>query len=174
MSQERYNQLINSHRGFASATIRDVLLPAILGKETNGILYWIGKDLAREYPVQTIDELVLLTRQLGFGELRLIKSSNLEHTFELAGPLVEERLAIDKEQTSFTLEAGFIAQELEFQLGLNTEAEVESIKHKKVRIFAQNDPQKGADQEETEIANFIKLSGDTSEKAAHQKSDEAD
>ncbi len=48
-------------------------------------------------------------------------------------------------------------KKLEFQLGTITEAEVESIKHKEVRIFAQNDPQKLSDQEETEIASFIQL-----------------
>lgn len=171
MTQKRYDQLINSQRGFASATMRDVLLPAILGKETDGILYWIGKDLAREYPVQTVDDLILLTAQLGFGDLKLVKDSTLQHTFELSGPIVEERLAIDKEKTSFTLEAGLIAQELEFQLGTVTEAEVDSIKHKTVRIFAQNDPQKLSDQEETEIANFIQLKGSAND--AEQKNDEA-
>ena len=157
MTQKRYDQLIDSQRGFVTATMRDVILPAILGKETDGILYWIGKDLAREYPVASIDDLVLLTHQLGFGSLQLIKDSPLQHTFKLSGPEVTERLAIDKEKASFTLEAGFIAQELEFQLGTITEAEIESIKHKEVRIFAQNDPQKLSDQEETEIASFIQL-----------------
>ncbi len=162
MTQKRYDQLINSRRGFISATMRDVLLPAILGKETDGILYWIGKDLAREYPVQTIDELILLTKQLGFGDLELVKDSDLQHTFKLSGPIVSERLEIDKEHTSFTLEAGFIAQELEFQLGTVTEAEVDSIKHKEVRIFAQNDPQKLSNPDETEIVQFIKLKQSTS------------
>lgn len=171
MTQKRYDQLINSQRGFVSATMRDVLLPAILGKETDGILYWIGKDLAREYPVQTIDDLTLLTTQLGLGDLKLVKDSNLQHTFELSGPIVEERLALDKEKTSFTLEAGFIAQELEFQLGTVTEAEVDSIRHKTVRIFAQNDPQKLSDQEETEIANYIKLKRPAND--VEQKNDEA-
>lgn len=171
MTQKRYDQLINSQRGFVSATMRDVLLPAILGKETDGILYWIGKDLAREYPVQTIDDLTLLTNQLGLGDLKLVKDSHLQHTFELSGPIVEERLALDKEKTSFTLEAGFIAQELEFQLGTVTEAEVDSIRHKTVRIFAQNDPQKLSDQEETEIANYIKLKRPAND--VEQKNDEA-
>ena len=157
MTQKRYDQLINSQRGFVTATMSDVILHAILGKETDGILYLNGKDFAREYPVAASDDLVILTHQLGFGSLQLINDSPLQHTFKVSGPEVTERLAIDKEKTSFTLEAGFIAQELEFQLGTITEAEVESIKHKEVRIFAQNDPQKLSDQEETEIASFIKL-----------------
>lgn len=157
MTQKRYDELINSKRGFISATMRDVILPTILGKETEGILYWIGKDLAREYPVQTTDELILLFKQLGFGNLELVKDSDLQHSFKITGPIIKERLALDNPSASFTLEAGFIAKELEFQLGTVTEAEVDSIKHKEVRIFAQNDPQKLSDTEDTEIVEFIKL-----------------
>lgn len=171
MSQKRYDQLLHSSRGMANATMRDVLLPAILGKESDGILYWIGKDLAREYTVQTIDDLVILTRQLGFGQLTLVKDNKLQHVFKLSGPEVEERLAIGKENTSFTLEAGFIAQELEFQLGTVTEAEVDTIHHKDVRIFAQNDPQKLSDSERTEMVEFIQVhqSKEQSQPAKHRK-----
>ena len=35
MSQKIYDRLINSHRGLQSGVIRDVLLPAILGDETD-------------------------------------------------------------------------------------------------------------------------------------------
>lgn len=157
MSQKRYDQLLNSPRGMANATMRDVLLPAILGKETDGILYWIGKDLAREYPVSSIDDLEVLFQQLGFGKLKLTKDAKLQHTFKLSGPEVTERLAIGQENTSFTLEAGFLAQELEFQLGTVTEAEVDSIRHKEVRLFAQNDPQKVSDSERTEMVEFIHI-----------------
>lgn len=168
MSQKRYDQLLNSSRGMATATMRDIILPAILGKETDGILYWIGKDLAREYPVQSIDDLLVLTQQLGFGELELVKNTQLQHTFKLSGPAVEERLSIGQENTSFTLEAGFIAQELEFQLGTVTEAEVDSIRHKSVKIFAQNDPKKPSDSERTEMVEFIQVH-QPGEKTSKQK-----
>ena len=71
MTQTRYDHLINSHRGLGAATLRDIIIPALLGTETEGILYWIGKDLAREYPVATEEELIVLTNQLGMGELSL-------------------------------------------------------------------------------------------------------
>ena len=99
MTQTRYNHLINSHRGLGAATLRDIIIPALLGTETEGILYWIGKDLAREYPVATEEELIVLTNQLGMGELSLKKRSATQQIWELGGPIVDERLTLDKETT---------------------------------------------------------------------------
>lgn len=157
MSQERYDQLINSKRGLITGTMRDVLLPAILGDETDGIMYWIGKDLARQYPVASDDDLVTIFSQLGMGDLKLVKQSATQHIFQLSGPIVEEHLAIQKEQTSFTLEAGFLAQQLEFRLQTVTEAEVSERRHKFVQILAQNDPQTLTDNEGSEMVKSIHL-----------------
>ena len=158
MSQAKYDELISSPQGLMNGSLRHVILPAILGEETDGILYWIGKDLAREYPVASIDELILLTQQLGFGQLKLIRQSDTQHYFQLDGPLVEQRLNSGNEQpASFNLEAGFIAQELEFQLGKITEAEI-SERHKKyVQILAQNDPQASDQAANPELVTFIHL-----------------
>lgn len=157
MSQKTYDRLIHSHRGIIAGTMRDVILPAILGKETDGILYWIGKDLAREYPVATIDDLITLTEQLGMGTLKLRRHNATQHIWRLSGPIVEERLAVDKEETSFSLESGFLAQELEFQLGAITEAEVIEHRRSYVEILAQNDPKSDVDSERTELAEFITI-----------------
>lgn len=169
MSQKTYDRLIHSHRGLIAGTMRDVILPAILGKETDGILYWIGKDLAREYPVASLEDLIVLTEQLGMGKLELRQKNSIQHVWRLSGPIVEERLAVDKEETSFSLEAGFLAQELEFQLSAVTEAEV--IEHKRgyVEILAQNDPQSDTESERTELAEFIEI-----EKPASKQASEAD
>ena len=155
MTQTRYDQLIHGQRGLANATMRDVIIPALLGKETDGILYWIGKDLAREYPVGTTDELIVLTRQLGFGDLTQKKQTATQQLFELAGPVVSERLALTKEETSFSLEAGFLAQECEFQLGLVAEAVVFDLGRREVKILVQNDPAGGDTPERGELATFI-------------------
>ena len=42
MSQKRYDQLLASHQGLMNGTLRDVILPSILGKEADDMLYWIG------------------------------------------------------------------------------------------------------------------------------------
>ena len=158
MSQAKYDQLINSPQGLVNGTMRDVILPAILGDETDGILYWIGKDLAREYPVASVDELILLTQQLGLGQLKLIRHNDTQHIWQLSGPIVEQRLADNNPQpASFNLEAGFIAQELEFQLRTVSEAEVTERHKKYVQILAQNDPQSDQQAANTEVTNFIHL-----------------
>lgn len=42
---------------FGYELIRDTLLPNVLGEEAPHILYWAGKELARKYPLETLDEL---------------------------------------------------------------------------------------------------------------------
>lgn len=140
MSQKIYDRLINSHRGLQSGVIRDVLLPAILGDETDGISYWIGKDLARAFPVSSTEELCLLTEQLGLAHLTMKKSDHHQHLYLLDGPLVAERIAANHEETSFQLEAGFLAMETEFQVGAAAEAEVVGRRRTSVEVMVQNDP----------------------------------
>ena len=154
MSQQTYDRLINSPRGFANASMRDVLLPLILGKETNGILYWIGKDLAREYPVATPEEITLLASQLGFGELTRTRQRGTSQNWTMKGDVIADRLD-NEDNPSFTLEAGFLAQELEFQLSTNTEARVLSVGRGTVELIAQSDP--GKDDGDHEVATFIHL-----------------
>ena len=155
MSQERYDQLLHSHQGLVNGTLRDVILPAILGKETDDMLYWIGKDLARQYPVATHDDLVVLTHQLGLGDLTLQRHDKISQVWRLAGPIVSERIQRDKEQTSFGLECGFLAQQIEFQLGTVAEARVNDRHHDSIDIMVQNDPTTDADNERSELVTFI-------------------
>ncbi|PTS37358.1 YslB family protein [Limosilactobacillus fermentum] len=169
MTQTRYDHLINSHRGLGAATLRDIIIPALLGTETEGILYWIGKDLAREYPVATEEELIVLTNQLGMGELSLKKRSATQQIWELGGPIVDERLTLDKETTSFALEAGFLAQEIEFQLGSVAEAEVQERGRHTATFLVQNDPQDTSDAERTELVEFIHPQMPTTEEPTSKK-----
>ena len=169
MTQTRYNHLINSHRGLGAATLRDIIIPALLGTETEGILYWIGKDLAREYPGATEEELIVLTNQLGMGELSLKKRSATQQIWELGGPIVDERLTLDKETTSFALEAGFLAQEIEFQLGSVAEAEVQERGRHTATFLVQNDPQDTSDSERTELVEFIHPQMPTTEEPTSKK-----
>lgn len=137
----------------STAAIRDVLLPLILGQETDGILYWIGKDLARQFPVATPTDLSLLTSQLGLGDLRLTSSHNTTMTWELSGPVIAERLALQKEATSFTLEAGFLAKQVEFQTSKVTEATV--LEKKKDTVVILTESQAVTEEGEVELVTFI-------------------
>lgn len=157
MSQKLYDQLIQGTQGLANGTLRDVILPAILGKETDEMLYWIGKDLARAYPVATTTDLITLTTQLGLGTLVQRKHSKTSQIWRLEGPIIKERIQRGEEATSFGLECGFLAQEIEFQLGTVAEAKVMDRHHDYVDLLVQNDPQTDANGERTEMATFIKL-----------------
>lgn len=119
------------------------------------MLYWIGKDLARAYPVATHDDLVILTHQLGLGDLHLQRHDKTSQVWRLAGPIVAERIHRDEEQTSFGLELGFLAQEIEFQLGTVAEAKLADRHHDYVDILVQNDPKTDADSERSELVTFI-------------------
>lgn len=167
MSQKLYNQLLQGHQGLAAGTMRDVILPAILGKETDEMLYWIGKDLARVYPVATSEDLIYLTNQLGFGRLVQRKKSNTSQIWRLTGPIVKERIQRNDEETSFGLECGFLAQEIEFQLGTVAESKVFDLHRDYVEILVQNDPRSSADNEHTEMVTFIDI--DRPDKEPHDK-----
>lgn len=137
MSQSTYDQLIHSNVGLNQGVLRDVLIPSILGEETSGILYWAGKDLAHQFSVSNEDQLVTLFNQLGFGTLTKQKSSAKQQTWQLGGPIVEQRLKFD--HVDFNLEAGFIAQQLELQTNATTEAQVVEQKKNAVQILVQSD-----------------------------------
>lgn len=157
MSQKLYDSLLNSQRGLMNGSLRDVILPAILGKETDEMLYWIGKDIARQFPVGSLEDLQLITNQLGFGELTLQKKTATSQLWKLSGPIVQERIKQNGEQTSFGLETGFIAQEIEFQLMTIVEAEISERKKDCIFITVKNDPQSKADSERTELITFLDL-----------------
>lgn len=167
MSQKLYDQLLNSPQGLINGTLRDVILPAILGKETDEMLYWVGKDLAREFPVASPADLVTLTHQLGLGDLSLQKKNKTSQLWQLGGPIVASRIKRDDEETSFGLECGYLAQEIEFQLGTVVEAQISDRHHDHIDIRLENDPQTTSNAERTELATFIKVA--TPESADEKK-----
>lgn len=101
---------------FGYDLLRDHILPSILGKHENDILYWAGKEVARKFPVFSIDELPIFFQEAGWGSLTLEKTSKDEASYILtvsAGPTVQSR--------SFTLEAGFLAEQYQKLNGVLTE-----------------------------------------------------
>ena len=136
MSQRLYEQLLHTSAGFSQSVLRDVLIPAILDKQTDGILYWAGKDLARQFPVQTTDDVTLIFAQLGFGDLRLKKQNSRQQLWQLSGDTVTQRLTTA--HPNFTLEAGFLAQQVEFQTNATTEAQLTEKKKNLIEITVQH------------------------------------
>lgn len=124
---------------FGYELMRDILLPDILGKHTADILYWGGKSLARKFPLVSLEEIEAFFLEAGWGELKKTEEKKDEQIFTLSGPSIERRLSL-KTDTSFKMEAGFLAEQIQNQKKAVTEAAEEIQKRAKtVRIIVRTD-----------------------------------
>jgi hypothetical protein len=116
---------------FGYELIREELLTNILGKDAPEILYWSGKHLARTHLLQNLNEISAFFEEAGWGTLTVKKELRNELLFELTSPLIKKRIDL-KPDVHFKLEAGFLAQQIETQIGMVSEA-YEQI-HKKAGL----------------------------------------
>lgn len=100
--------------------LRYVSLPDLLGTESEVLLYFLGKNLARKLSVQSIDDVVYAFDKLGWGYLELVKERKKSFTFHLMSDSLVYRLQAPIE-TEFRLESGFLAEAI--QLIHRTECE---------------------------------------------------
>ncbi|CAM3107443.1 YslB family protein [Filibacter tadaridae] len=105
----------NSPTQFGYEILRDFVLPSILGPHEDEILYWTGKDVARKFPVFTIDELPTFFMEAGWGQLTL-KSSVKDEAFYLM-----DMAQTNNQSRSCHLEAGFLAEQYQKLNGFLTE-----------------------------------------------------
>lgn len=102
---------------FGYDLIRDYLLPSILGKHQNDVLYWAGKDLARKFPCSDLHLIITFFQDAGWGTLVLEKELKDGYILHLI-PDIE---SLNVATRSFRLEAGFIAEQLQSFNGYLTE-----------------------------------------------------
>ncbi|WP_338451432.1 YslB family protein [Niallia oryzisoli] len=109
---------------FGYELLRKVLLPEILGDDTAEILYWAGKKLARKYPLNSLEEIIDFFNKAGWGILTINKESNNELELELTSSIISKRMQNKKSRDShqFQLEAGFLAEQIEIQKQVISEA----------------------------------------------------
>ncbi|MCS8581576.1 YslB family protein [Latilactobacillus curvatus] len=165
MTQSRYEQLAQNPQTasyLTQATLRDILLPSILGAENDAISYWAGKQLALQFPLDSFEDLCAFFEQINFGHLSLKKQKKEQYFFELTGPIVASRIA-DFDTPDFQLESGFVAQILEQQLRIVTEAKATIENKKNVTIFVQTDSKAPIEDEAVEA---IHLTVDASQVAS--------
>lgn len=113
--------------------LRDALLPNLLGDDSSGILYWAGKDLARQFPVAGNDDLVTFFDQAGWGHLIIDKESDNLITYELTGePIARRSFAI--KTPDFMLETGFLAEQAAARTGCVSEAKITFQNKMRLRI----------------------------------------
>ncbi|WP_269050525.1 DUF2507 domain-containing protein [Sporosarcina sp. G11-34] len=102
---------------FGYELLRDHVLPSILGTHEEDILYWLGKELARKFPIFSLDELSSFFAEAGWGLLLIEKTSKHESFYTLKDD--DEHLNI--QERNFQLEAGFIAEQHQKINGVLTE-----------------------------------------------------
>ncbi|KGX89046.1 YslB family protein [Pontibacillus litoralis] len=128
-------QLIHRYQNIPSTSIshevlRSELLADMLGKEAETILYIMGKNLARTYPCQSIEELTPFFDLMGWGDLIVEKQKKKEYHFQLSGAITEARLSY-KQPYCYKLEAGFLAQQVALLNEIEAECAYETNKRKK-------------------------------------------
>lgn len=106
---------------FGYELIKEILLPELLGKDTPEILYWAGKRLARKFPLSNMEETINFFKEAGWGHITVKEESRREMLLELNSELISSRLKNNPNST-FQLEAGFIAQQMELQKKVTAEA----------------------------------------------------
>ncbi|MFS0689049.1 YslB family protein [Sporosarcina sp. 179-K 8C2 HS] len=117
--------------------IRDHVLPNILGKHEDEILYWSGKDIARKFPIFSIDELPDFFQEAGWG---ILVSHEGKTAKDEALFILEQSDATLIENRSYQLEAGFIAEQFQKLNGVLTECYGEKFpKEKLVRFLVKWD-----------------------------------
>ncbi|MGM9988576.1 MAG: YslB family protein [Bacillaceae bacterium] len=125
-NEELHNIVVS---GFAYELIREELISDLLGKETDKILYFAGKNIARNHPLQSIEEIMDFFIMAGWGNLHIVKEKKNEIQFSLTGELISHRFQQQKECT-YQLECGFLSQQIQQQKGTIAEAYEDYSKRK--------------------------------------------
>ena len=112
---------------FALTLLRDRLLPELLQDDQSEIIYWAGKTLARDVDLHGISAIEAFFQETGFGTLTLTTQKPTMQKWRLDGPIVQARFS-ENPEASFALEAGFIAQQTQQQIGFGAEAQWEASK----------------------------------------------
>lgn len=108
--------------------IRYISLPDLFGAESEALLYFMGKSLARKFDIQTMGDVIYFFEKMGWGRLELFKEKNKQLEFHLLADSVVQRLAMPIE-AEFRLEAGFLAEAITILKGIDCEC-TEEIRRK--------------------------------------------
>lgn len=122
-----------------ASLLRDVLLPQMIG-EDKAILYWGGKKLARQFVLAKDEDIAPFFLQAGWGQLTRVKAKRNQQEFHLEGEVISNRMKSGA-TPDFVLEAGFLAETIQNQLGFTAEAVVTKTDERKgiVTILVQLD-----------------------------------
>lgn len=89
--------------------LRYIGLPALLGHEKDSLLYFMGRQLARNIEYDSLEDVYYIFQKLRWGNLELIKEKRQQIILHLMSDDIVRRLSSPIE-TEFRLESGFIAE----------------------------------------------------------------
>lgn len=101
-----------STSGAGYDVLRYISLPDLLGDESETILYFMGKNLARKLTFESLEDVSYIFNRLDWGQLELIKEKRKHLIFHLMSDAVVRRIQAPI-HTDFRLEAGFLAEAME-------------------------------------------------------------
>ncbi|GAB3064797.1 YslB family protein [Virgibacillus ainsalahensis] len=116
------------HSGAGYDVLRYISLPELLGTESHTLLYFMGRNLARKFDMDTLEDIYYIFEKLGWGRLELIKEKRKAFVFQLMADAVVHRLNASI-TTEFRMEAGFLAEALQKIKGAECEC-MEEINRK--------------------------------------------
>lgn len=112
--------------------LRYIGLPTLLGEEKDTILYFFGRNLARQFELDEIEDMYYVFQKLKWGNLEIVKEKRNQVTLYLMADEIVERMEASID-TEFRLEAGFIAEVFQKVFQRGTEC-VEEINQKLLRV----------------------------------------
>ncbi|WP_080874200.1 YslB family protein [Oceanobacillus timonensis] len=110
--------------------LRYIGLPELFGEEKETLLYFLGRNVARKFEFNSLEDVSSFFEKMGLGTLDLVKEKKNVKTFNLLSEAVVTRLKSNVE-TDFRLEAGIIAEALQQIEGVDCEC-LESI-HRRLK-----------------------------------------
>lgn len=92
--------------------LRYIVLPDLLGSNSENLLYFSGRSLARKFEIDSIEDIFYFYQKVSWGNLELLKEKKSEHTYLLMSDEIVKRIQSDI-NVDFKLEAGFLAESIE-------------------------------------------------------------
>ncbi|MFD1067466.1 DUF2507 domain-containing protein [Oceanobacillus locisalsi] len=112
--------------------LRYIGLPELFGEEKETLLYFLGRNVARNFEFNSFEDVNVFFEKMGLGTLELAKEKKNVKTFYLLSEAVITRLKSNME-TDFRLEAGIIAEAFLQLEGVDCEC-IESVHHRLKQI----------------------------------------
>lgn len=112
--------------------LKYICLPDVLGQEKDSILYFAGRRLARQFEINTLEDVIFLFDRFRWGRLEIIKHKKHEQRFHLMSDDVARRIELPLD-VEFRLEAGFLAEAVQRLMERPCEA-VEEVNKRLYRV----------------------------------------